>query len=42
MLVPEKPVKVALIGAGHRSNRIYKPLFPGLKPWIQVVAVAIR
>ncbi len=39
MLVPEKPVRVALIGAGHRSNRIYKPLFPGLKPWIQVVAV---
>ncbi len=39
MQIPKEPVRIALIGAGHRSNRIYKPLFPGLKPWIKVVAV---
>jgi predicted dehydrogenase len=33
------PVDVALIGTGHRSQRIYHPLFPSLRPWIQLVAV---
>lgn len=33
------PVSVALIGAGNRSQRIYRPLFKALQPWVQVVAV---
>jgi predicted dehydrogenase len=37
--VPADPVRVALIGAGNRSQTIYQPLFSSLKPWIQVVAV---
>lgn len=37
--IPEKPVRVALIGAGHRSQTIYQPIFEDLKPWLQVVAV---
>lgn len=37
--IPEKPVRLALIGAGHRSNTIYRPLFEDLKPWIELVAV---
>ena len=36
---PDVPVKVALIGAGNRSQTIYQPLFPALKDWIEVVAV---
>ncbi|MBQ8653805.1 MAG: Gfo/Idh/MocA family oxidoreductase [Clostridia bacterium] len=36
---PKEPVRLALIGAGHRSNTIYKPLFEDLKPWISLVAV---
>ncbi len=36
---PKEPVRLALIGAGHRSNTIYKPLFEDLKPWIDLVAV---
>jgi predicted dehydrogenase len=33
------PVDVALIGTGHRSQRIYRRLFPSLRPWIRLVAV---
>lgn len=36
---PQEPVRLALIGAGHRSDTIYKPLFNDLKPWIDLVAV---
>lgn len=36
---PDVPLKVALIGAGNRASRIYRPLFNSLKPWIEVVAV---
>lgn len=36
---PKEPVRLALIGAGHRSHTIYKPLFEDLKPWIDLVAV---
>ena len=33
------PVKVAVIGAGHRSQRIYLPLMESIRPWLDVVAV---
>jgi predicted dehydrogenase len=33
------PVKIALIGTGHRSKTVYKPLLQALKPWVEVVAV---
>ncbi len=33
------PVKIALIGTGHRSKTVYKPLLEALKPWVEVVAV---
>lgn len=36
---PDQPVSVALIGAGNRSQTIYRPLFSSLKPWVEVVAV---
>ena len=36
---PKEPVRLALIGAGHRSHTIYRPLFEDLKPWISLVAV---
>ncbi len=36
---PKAPVKVALVGAGNRSQKVYAPLFPMLRPWIQVTAV---
>ena len=39
LMTPKDPVKVALIGCGNRSNTIYKPLFSGLKPWLELVAV---
>lgn len=39
MLIPKEPVKIALIGAGHRSDTIYRPLFAGLKPWLTITAV---
>jgi len=37
--VPNEPLKIALIGAGFRSQRIYQPLWQSLLPWCQVVAV---
>lgn len=36
---PDVPLKVALIGAGNRASRIYRPLFSSLKTWIELVAV---
>jgi len=39
VLKPERPVRVALIGAGNRSQIVYEQVFPVLKPWIKVVAV---
>jgi hypothetical protein len=36
---PERPVKVALIGAGHRSNSTYGPLWETMNPWLELVAV---
>ena len=37
--IPEKPVRLALIGAGHRSQTIYSYLFEDLKPWIELTCV---
>lgn len=37
--IPQAPVRMALIGAGNRSHKIYRPLFEDLKPWIDLVAV---
>jgi len=39
MLIPQHPLRVALIGAGQRAWNIYRPLFSSLKPWVQVTAV---
>ena len=39
VLKPEQPVRVALIGAGHRSQGTYEQVFPSVTPWLQVVAV---
>ena len=37
--IPETPVKLALIGAGHRSQTIYRYIFDDLKPWLELTAV---
>lgn len=37
--IPEKPVELALIGAGARSQTIYQPLWESLRPWCVPVAV---
>ncbi len=37
--VPSEPLKLALIGAGHRSILVYQPLWEYLKPWCVPVAV---
>lgn len=34
-----QPVHVALIGTGHRSQTVYKPLLKALLPWIKITAV---
>lgn len=39
LLKPDRPVRVALIGAGHRSRTIYRPITESLTPWITIVAV---
>ncbi len=36
---PERPVDVAIIGAGHRANHIYGPLWETMRPWVRLVAV---
>jgi predicted dehydrogenase len=33
------PIDIALIGTGNRSQRVYRPLFEALKPWVRLVAV---
>lgn len=33
------PIRVALIGTGNRAQTVYQPLFPSLRPWIEIVAV---
>ena len=38
-LVPNEPLKIAIVGAGQRMRNMYRPLFASLKPWIEVVAV---
>ena len=35
----DRPVDVALIGTGNRSQTIYQPLFESLTPWVRLVAV---
>jgi hypothetical protein len=37
--IPDEPLKVALVGAGARSQQVYQPLWPSLKPWCVPVAV---
>lgn len=39
ILIPDEPVKIALIGTGRRATGIYLPIWDSLKPWCQVVAV---
>ena len=34
-----KPLEIALIGAGNRSQTVYAPIFRELTPWIRLVAV---
>jgi predicted dehydrogenase len=34
-----KPLEIALIGAGNRSQTVYAPIFKELTPWIRLVAV---
>lgn len=38
-IVPNEPLKVALIGTGFRATDIYSPLFSSLAPWLVIVAV---
>ena len=35
---PDKPVAIALVGTGNRSQAIYQPLLPALREWVEVVA----
>ena len=37
--IPKEPIKVALIGAGSRTNQSYLPKLEFLAPWIEVVAI---
>lgn len=37
--VPDEPVRLALIGAGHRASGHYGPALSALAPWLDVVAV---
>lgn len=39
LLIPDDPVKVALIGCGNRAQMIYRSLFAFLQPWVELVAV---
>ena len=34
-----KPLEIALIGAGNRSQTVYAPIFKELAPWVRLVAV---
>jgi predicted dehydrogenase len=35
----DRPLEVALIGTGNRSQMVYRPLLQALQPWIRLVAV---
>ncbi len=35
----DKPLSVALVGTGNRSQKVYRPLFEALEPWMKLVAV---
>ncbi|HEU5423965.1 MAG TPA: Gfo/Idh/MocA family oxidoreductase [Nitrolancea sp.] len=35
----DRPLDVALIGTGNRSQTTYQPLFASLQPWVRLVAV---
>jgi len=37
--IPSSPLKLALIGAGTRSQEVYQPLWESLKPWCVPAAV---
>ncbi len=37
--IPDQPLRVAIIGAGMRSQIVYQPLWDSLKPWCVPVAV---
>ncbi len=37
--LPAEPLEVAMIGAGHRSSKIYLPLLDYIKPWVKLTAV---
>ncbi len=37
--IPSDPVKLAVVGSGGRSTRIYGAVIKALAPWIEVVAV---
>jgi predicted dehydrogenase len=37
--IPSAPLRIAIIGAGNRSQTIYLPILASLKPWVEVVAV---
>ncbi len=34
-----RPIDIAMIGAGNRSSTIYQPMLQSLRPWLNVVAV---
>lgn len=35
----QRPLEIALIGTGNRSQTVYQPLFEALTPWVRLVAV---
>jgi len=35
----DRPIDVALVGTGTRSQEIYRPLLASLRPWLRLVAV---
>ena len=39
LAVPDKPLRLALIGAGNRAQTIYRPLWESLQPWCLPAAV---
>ena len=36
--IPKEPLRVALIGTGHRSQIVYEHVWPAVTPWLEVVA----
>ena len=39
LLIPDGPLKLAVIGAGSRAQSIYQPLWESLKLWCLPVAI---